>query len=158
MAYGTTPTNNDAWQVKSEVVGVATNGIYLEQAVTILAQIYDAFAPSSLLLNNGSNIDEIEYTAYFIQNGAFSNGTPVPISGHTAVDVSTDALLSSAIITDNWTIDNVGFNFILTPDVTEHPIFTQTGEYSFKITITPTSGNPIVFYVPVNVSSIKDAT
>lgn len=133
-----------------------TNFINIDQSVTILAQISDAFDASVYLLNDGTNIDEVEYTAFYVRDGAFSQGQPVPIQGHTNVDVSTDCVLTSLQTSDKWTHDENGFNFILTPDTTTHPLFNIAGEYQVKVKITLTEGNPIVFYVPIKVLPIDN--
>ena len=52
---------------------------------------------------------------------------------------------------DAWTRDDVGYNFVLTPDVREYPLFRQEGRYQIKVEIRLAQGNPIVFYAPVTV-------
>ena len=52
-----------------------------------------------------------------------------------------------------WDEDNIGYNFKLTPDITEYDLFEETGEYRFKVTIELSSGNPIVFYRTIQVTS-----
>lgn len=155
-AYGINQHSDSEWFIKTKVIAVDDNVVLIDQAVTLLAQISDSFYPSNLFLNDGSNVQGVNYTAYRIANGAFSQGTATPIEGHTNVTVSNDCVLSAAQTSDRWTLDNVGFTFALTPDITTNPIFTQVGEYSFKVTITPVSGNPIVFYIPVTVRPLEN--
>lgn len=135
---------------------MSSNGVFIGQAVTVLAQVVDAFDPTDFLLNTGANISAVSYTAYFIRNGAFSQGTPVAVTGHTNVNVSTDCVLTALQTSEKWTLDNNGFSFALTPDVTTSPLFDTVGDYQIKVTITPTVGNPIVFYVPITVKPLEN--
>ena len=120
------------------------------QALSLLARIYDGFDNDAPLLNDGTNISSVHYTCEKKGKGLYeTNWTPV--TGHNNVSVDTTSVLSSLQTDDAWDVDNVGYNFIVTPDIRTNPLFTTEGWYRMKVTINLSSGNPITFYKEINV-------
>lgn len=142
-----------------EVIGVdEDNRLRVGQAITILARVFDAFYPDTPLLNEGDNVTSISYTcerrrkgissdpAIRMTEGLFAHKW-TPVAGHTDVVVDNSCLLSEMDTTsDRWTRDSKGFNFIMTPDITAAPLFSEIGEYRVCTRIKLTNGNPVVFY------------
>ena len=123
------------------------------QAISILSRVFDAFDNTVPLLNDGSNIASVTYTAEHYSKGLYDYGWN-PIAGHTNVAASTDCVLSQVVSGDDaWEKDTTGYSFLLTPDIRTNPLFTEAGQYRFIITITPTSGNPITVYKEVTVEN-----
>lgn len=123
------------------------------QAISILSRVFDAFDNTVPLLNNGSNISSVYYTAEHYSKGLYDYGWNA-IAGHTNVQASTDCVLSQVVSGDDaWEKDTTGYSFLLTPDIRTNPLFTEAGQYRFIITITPTSGNPITVYKEVTVEN-----
>ena len=116
------------------------------QSVTICARVFDAYNPELLLLNRNGAIETIQYSLFKLKKGVFGEKVN-PIQGHMNVQVSTDCLLSDVQYSDSWTMDEYGYNFMMTPNIAETPLFQSPGRYRFRITIllTDISANPIVF-------------
>ena len=134
------------WDCLFEVIGVdEDNQVRAGQAITILARVFDAFYPDTLLLNRGDNITSITYTCERRTTGVFTvNWTPV--DGHEDVAVDLSCLMSELELNERWTRDEKGFNFVLTPDITQYPLFAELGHYRIRVRVVPTAGNPVVFY------------
>ncbi|MBR2006029.1 MAG: hypothetical protein IJ991_17840, partial [Thermoguttaceae bacterium] len=133
------------WRAKTKVISNTLN-VKVGQSVTILARIADAFDAEALLLNNGTNIVSISYSAVKKTGSLSSNETP--IDGHVKIAVPVTCVLEAPQTSDAW---GETYNFILTPDIRENPIFPTPGNYSIKIEIVLADGNPITFYVEVEV-------
>ena len=134
------------WEAKTKVISNTLN-VKAGQSVTILARISDAFDAEALLLNDGTNIISVSYSALKKTGSLSSNETP--IDGHVNVAVPTTCVLEAPLTSDAW---GEKYNFILTPNIREKPIFPTTGNYSIKIEIVLADGNPITFYVEIEVS------
>ncbi|MBP3531412.1 MAG: hypothetical protein J6K25_09590, partial [Thermoguttaceae bacterium] len=134
------------WEAKTKVISNTLN-VKAGQSVTILARISDAFDAEALLLNDGTNIISVSYSALKKTGSLSSNETP--IDGHVKVAVPTTCVLEAPLTSDAW---GEKYNFILTPNIREKPIFPTTGNYSIKIEIVLADGNPITFYVEIEVS------
>lgn len=146
-APGARPTL--VWEVIT-ALATTSDEIMTGQGITILARIFDAFDASAPLLADRGNVVSVTYTCYYVSNGLFEE-TLVPVTGHEEVDAGAECVLEAAQRSDAWTADAVGYTFVLTPDVRERPLFEKPGEYRIKTTIRLSSGNPVVFYVPVTV-------
>lgn len=139
-------TLND-WKVLLYLVSVIdmSTTVQPRQAITILGRIYDAFDNNAPLLNTGENIVSVRYTCAK-KNAELYSSSYVPVPGHDNVEVGADCVLSALQNDDGWDIDEIGYNFALTPDVTQQPLFDTVGEYRTKVTITLNNANPVVFY------------
>lgn len=146
-AASAAPTHG--WEAATQIAATS-NMVMVGQGITILARIYDAFDEDSVLLSDGANIESVVYTCGRICNGLFEE-TVEPVAGHENVAVDVDCVLEALQTSDAWTRDDVGYSFVLTPDARDAPLFEKAGKYQFKVVVTPTTGNPIVFYVPVEV-------
>ncbi len=120
------------------------------QSLTILARIFDAFDVDAALLNDGENVTAVRYSCYYNTNNLFEQDFK-PVEGHADVAADTSCVLEALQKSDAWTRDDVGYNFVLAPDVREHALFPTPGDYRIKVAIELKQGNPIVFYVPVAV-------
>lgn len=143
------------WQCLYQVIAVdESNIVRVGQSITVLARVFDAFDNNSPLVNDGSNIESIEYSVEKSTKDVF---TPIwkPVEGHTSVVVDSTALLESTQKGDAWTIDSEGYNFVLVPDTREHVLFSDVGSYRIVVKITLSEGNPVVFYSYVNVVDAK---
>lgn len=123
-----------------------TLNVKVGQSVTILARISDAFDAEALLLNDGTNIVSVSYSAIKKTGSLSSNETP--IEGHVQVAVPVTCVLEAPQTSDAW---EETYNFILTPNIREKPIFPTPGNYSIKIEIVLADGNPVAFYVEIEV-------
>ncbi len=148
IAVGAERTEQN-WEAICQMATTSEN-VMIGQGITILARIYDAFDASVALLNDGSNVTSVSYTCYYNSNGLFAE-TNAAVEGHENVAVGTETVLEALQTSDAWTRDDVGYNFVLTPDVREYPLFRQEGRFQIKVEIRVAQGNPIVFYVPVTV-------
>ncbi|MBQ9873650.1 MAG: hypothetical protein IJM30_04215 [Thermoguttaceae bacterium] len=137
------------WEVIAQMA-TAAEKVFTGQSVTILARIFDAFDESAPLLNDGNNVVSVRYACYYDSNGLFAE-TSEPIPGRENVDAGTDCVLEALQTSDAWTVDQVGYNFVLTPDVRTSNLFEKPGRYRIKVVITLAEGNPIVFYVPLDI-------
>lgn len=139
------------WDCIFEVIGVdEDNRVRVGQAITILARVFDAFYPATLLLNEGDNIKAITYTCERRTTGVFSVNWK-SIQGHENVPVDFSSLLPGLEMNERWTRDEKGYNFILTPNITQYPLFPELGYYRIRTRVEPTIGNPVVFYTYVTV-------
>ena len=141
------------WETVSQVIGVDDVNEIIKpgQAVTLLARIYDAFDNANALINTGTNIKAIRYTCERKTKGLYALEY-TPVEGHENVEVSDTCILDELKTGDDaWNIDEVGYNFVLNPDVNTHTLFDDEGNYRFKVTVELMEGNPIVFYKDVNV-------
>ena len=137
------------WKAATTVVATSES-VRVGQGVSILAQIVDAFDESALLLADGSNVQSVSYTCYYVSNGLFDE-TFTPVAGHENVVVNNDCVLEAPQTSDAWTRDEIGYTFALTPDVRTAPLFEKPGEYQIKVVVRLTEGNPVTFYVPISV-------
>ncbi|MDD3590619.1 MAG: hypothetical protein PHO46_10180 [Thermoguttaceae bacterium] len=142
-----TATQN--WEVLVQNV-TTTERVMPGQGITLLARIYDAFDEDAALLNDGENVVSVKYACYFNSNGLFEEANE-PVPGHVDVDAGCGCVLESVQTSDAWTLDDVGYNFALTPDVRTAPLFEREGRYQIKVVVTLSEGNPVVFYVPIDV-------
>lgn len=143
------------WQCLYQVIAVdESNIVRVGQSITVLARVFDAFDNNTPLVNDGSNIESIEYSVEKSTKDVF---TPIwkPVEGHTSVVVDSTALLESTQKGDAWTIDSEGYNFVLVPDTREHVLFSDVGSYRIVVKIALSEGNPVVFYSYVNVVDAK---
>lgn len=147
LASASIPAQN--WEVVVQTVST-TARVAPGQSVSILARIYDAFDVNAPLLNDGSNVKSARYTCYFNTNNLFEEEY-APVQGHEDVELGPEALLEALQISDAWTVDNVGYNLTITPDVRTAPLFERPGEYRIKVVVELYVGNPIVFYAPISV-------
>jgi hypothetical protein len=142
-----TATQN--WEVLVQNV-TTTERVMPGQGITLLARIYDAFDEDAALLNDGENVVSVKYACYFNSNGLFEEANE-PVPGHVDVDAGCGCVLESVQTSDAWTLDDVGYNFVLTPDVRTAPLFEREGRYQIKVVVTLSEGNPVVFYIPIDV-------
>ena len=143
------------WQCLYQVIAVdESNIVRVGQSITVLARVFDAFDNNTPLVNDGSNVESIEYSVEKSTKDVF---TPIwkPVEGHTSIVVDSTALLESTQKGDAWTIDSEGYNFVLVPDTREHVLFSDVGSYRIVVKITLSEGNPVVFYSYVNVVDAK---
>lgn len=115
------------------------------QSVSVLARIYDSFHPDIVLLNAGDNIYSVTYTATRKIVRDFAT-TWTTIDGHSEVDAGAECVLPEVKISDAWKVDDVGYSFVLTPDVTSSPLFATAGDYRLAVTIKTADSNPVVLY------------
>ena len=120
------------------------------QDCAILARVYDAFDNDSPLLNLGSNISSVYYTCEKKTKSLYTTEWS-PVTGHNNVSAGADCVLSSLQTDDAWDLDNVGYNFLLSPEIRDYPLFETAGLYRIKATINPAGGDPITFYKEINV-------
>lgn len=140
-----------SWDCVFEVIGVdSDNRIRTGQAITVLARVFDAFAPTVPLFNDGTNVDKITYTCERKTKGLY-NQEWSPVPGHSNIQVDNSCLLDTLENPDNWTRDDVGVNFMMTPDITTRPLFPELGNYRIVVRIDLVDGNPVVFYNYVTV-------
>ncbi len=147
-----TPAERTTQNWEAVVQNVTTSEkVMTGQGITILARLYDAFDESVPLLNDGTNVASVRYTCFYCSNGLFD---PVkePVPGHTDVDAGRACVLDALNASDAWTLDNVGYNFALTPNVRDAPLFEKEGNYQIKVVVSLREGNPVVFYSPIVVA------
>ena len=137
------------WKAEATIVATS-DSVKVGQGITILAKIVDAFDESALLLSDGSNVQSVAYSCFYVSNGLFDE-TLEPVADHENVVVNNDCVLEAPQTSDAWTRDEIGYTFALTPDVRTAPLFEKPGEYRIKIVIRLTEGNPVTFYVPISV-------
>lgn len=137
------------WEAITTVVSTSDT-IMVGQGITILARIFDAFDTDAPLLSDGANVASVTYTCYYVANGLFEE-TLAPVAGHEEVDAGADCVLEALQQSDAWRVDDVGYSFVLTPDVRAAPLFEKAGEYRIKVVVRLTTGNPVTFYAPVTV-------
>ena len=139
-------TVND-WKVLLYLVSVIdmSTTVRPRQAITILGRIYDAFNNNAPLRNTGANIVSVRYTCAKKKADLYSFSY-VPVPGHENVEVGANCVLSALQNDDGWDIDKTGYNFALTPDVSQQPLFDTVGEYRIEVTIALNNANPVVFY------------
>ena len=137
------------WEVVVQNV-TTTEKVAIGQGITILARIYDAFDESVPLLNDGTNVESARYSCFYNSNGLFD---PInePVEGHTNVEAGSSCVLDALHTSYAWTLDDVGYNFALTPNIRNAPLFEREGNYQIKVVVTLSEGNPIVFYAPIAV-------
>lgn len=132
-----------------EVIGVdEDNRLRVGQAITILARVFDAFYPETLLLNEGDNIMAVMYTCEQKTKGLF-DVIWKPITGHESIIVDNSCVLSELEMNERWTRDEKGYNFVLTPDITRYTLFPDVGNFRIRVRIKVAHGNPVVFYTYV---------
>lgn len=156
VVAGYVPRNNDttphSWQtvIKLLTVNEMNENLKPGQDCAILARVYDAFDNDSPLLNLGSNISSVYYTCEKKMKSLY-DAVWTPVTGHNNVSAGADCVLSSLQTDDAWDIDNVGYNFLLSPEISTHQLFETAGLYRIKATINPVDGDPITFYKEINV-------
>jgi len=118
--------------------------IYKDGTFTALARVVDW--NNTAITQSG--ITSIAYTAYSIDTTGLT-----AITNHTSVSVSkTDCVFNTLQTASLWTKDTTGYNFRHTIDVVSHSAFTTIGTtYLVVYTITPTSGQKIIFRYKVQV-------
>lgn len=141
------------WKTEIFLVRVSdmNENIKTGQAVSVLARIYDAFDNDSPLLNDGTNISSVYYTCEKKTKGLY-NLEYTPVEGHDNVLVDSSCVLTALQNDDAWDADNIGYNFILTPNIRQHVLFATVGSYRIRVTINLVEGNPITFYKEINVT------
>lgn len=154
VVSGTIPLNSDGnnWQVITYLVSVTDmdQNVKPGQALSLLARVYDAYDNNSPLLNDGSNISSVYYTCEKKTKGILDPEWS-PVTGHNNVSVDPSCVLSQLTEDDAWDVDQIGYNFALTPDIRTNPLFDDAGEYRIRVRVNLSSGNPVVFYKTVNV-------
>lgn len=156
VVAGYVPRNNDttphSWQtvIKLLTVNEMNENLKPGQDCAILARVYDAFENDSPLLNIGTNIESVHYTCEKKTKGLYTTEWS-PVTGHNNVSAGADCVLSSLQTDDAWDIDSVGYNFLLSPEISTHPLFETAGLYRIKATINPAGGDPITFYKEIKV-------
>lgn len=156
VVAGYVPRNNDttphSWQtlIKLLTVNEMNENLRPGQDCAILARVYDAFDNDSPLLNVGINIESVHYTCEKKTKGLYTTEW-APVTGHNNVSAGADCVLSSLQTDDAWDLDNVGYNFLLSPEIRDYPLFETTGLYRIKATINLVDGDPITFYKGINV-------
>lgn len=156
VVAGYVPRNNDttphSWQtvIKLLTVNEMNENLKPGQDCAILARVYDAFDNDSPLLNLGSNISSVYYTCEKKTKSLYTTEWS-PVTGHNNVSAGADCVLSSLQTDDAWDLDNVGYNFLLSPEIRDYPLFETAGLYRIKATINPAGGDPITFYKEINV-------
>ena len=135
------------WQVITYLVSVIDMNNILKpgQAAALLARVYDAYDNDTPLVNDGSNVESVYYTCEQKTKGLY---TPeyAPVEGHNNVSAGTDCVLSALETDDAWDVDQIGYNFALTPDIRTYPLFPTAGSYRIRVKINFESGNPVEFY------------
>lgn len=154
-----------AWGVYSKTITVETAAPFdvaaqtvasftVQTGVILMSEFYNAgespvlFARITDSLTDDpiapSAVSGISYTCYK-KTAAWSSETLSPVSGHEAVEVPNNAVLSAVVPpTDDprWTKDATGYNFIFEPNSRTNPIFPAPGDYVIVVTIAFTNANP----------------
>lgn len=100
----------------------------------------------------GADADEIvqadlsaaEYTVYLID--PTDEDADAAVAGHTEVALTVASIIFNTLQTDDlWDVDATGYNLKVTLDVSTYQAFAIAGrEYRIVVTLTPTTGQPIL--------------
>ncbi len=91
-----------------------------------------------------SNVASAKYTAYLLDENDPDEAAPV--TGHTDVAVDVASLIYNDLVNDDlWDVDDTGYNFRHTLDVSSQQVFTTAGRiYRIVFELTPTSGQIVL--------------
>jgi hypothetical protein len=91
-----------------------------------------------------ADVETIKYSIFLLDDGDPTARDAV--EGHSAATLDAAAVVFDVLQTDAvWTVDQTGFNFLHTIDVTEHAAFAQAQKhYLVEYTIQPAAGQPII--------------
>jgi hypothetical protein len=91
-----------------------------------------------------SDVASANYTAYLLEESDPDEAAPV--AGHTGVAVDVASLIYNSLQNDElWDVDEIGYNFRHTLDVSANQVFTMAGRiYRIVFELTPTSGQIVL--------------
>ncbi|MBR4834952.1 MAG: hypothetical protein IKU86_11565, partial [Thermoguttaceae bacterium] len=109
--------------------------------VLLLAQIKNLLTGEYLIK---ANVESIVASVYKIEKGVQSGDVWTEQEDWKGSEVPLDSLLESPIMIEGWTNDEVGANFVWTPNTMEKKLFTEGGKYVIQVTFNLPNENPIV--------------
>lgn len=98
-----------------------------------------------------ADLTAASYTIYRLDETDPDSETPV--AGHTAVSLEVASVVFASLQRDaNWNVDEVGYNFKHTLDISAQPAFATAGiYYRLRYELVPTSGPPLLVRFKVRV-------
>ncbi|MDO4586013.1 MAG: hypothetical protein Q4C95_01815 [Planctomycetia bacterium] len=98
-----------------------------------------------------SDVVSIEYTAYLLSS--LSGFRKERIPGHQGIVVPISSTIYDECQTNVhlWTLDQIGYNFCHSPDISIFSLFPQYGRYEVCYSISLNSANPIQLHFLVDV-------
>ena len=120
----------------SDVHGV----VFKNGSATLLARVVGAQGTPL----TQSDVASGKYTAYLLDENDPDEAAPV--AGHTGVAVDVASSIYNNLVNDElWDVDDTGYNFRHTLDVSTHQVFTTAGRiYRIVFELTPTSGQIVL--------------
>lgn len=116
--------------------------------ILLLAQIKNLLTGEFL---SASNVNNITASVYKINKSISSGDIWEEQDGWTKIDVEKDTILEAPVMIDGWTNDDVGANFIWTPDTRNRNLFKEGGRYVIQVSFSIADDNPVVVSFNVNV-------
>ncbi len=106
--------------------------------------------------NNGANIVPVDITEVVYSIFLLDDRNPdgrTAVVGHSAVPLPIHEVVMSTLVVDpRWTVDQTGYNFCHTPDVSFHPAFAVAGRrYLIEYCLTAAIGQAILIRFRINV-------
>ena len=118
--------------------------IKIKQTPIIMMRVMDTLSAQPVLRDETTRIS---YTLYYV-----TATTKTPVEGHEDVEIDLDCLRNYLDTECHlWTRDDIGFNFMWTPDTTEYPLFVVRGNYRLSVTFEFDGRNPHTEHVLFNV-------
>ena len=109
--------------------------------VLLLAQIKNLLTGEYLIK---ANVESIVASVYKVEKGVQAGDVWTEQEDWKGREVPLDSLLESPIMIEGWTNDEIGANFIWTPNTMEKKLFTEGGKYVIQVTFNLPNENPIV--------------
>ena len=109
--------------------------------VLLLAQIKNLLTGEYL---TKANTESIVASVYKVEKGIQSGDVWTESAGWNKIEVPLDTILETPTMLEGWTNDEVGANFIWTPNSKEKKLFAEGGKYVIQITFNLIDDNPIV--------------
>ena len=150
------------YSISSTQKGVESFSLYSRKVQMVRANIEGARNENILLLAQIKNlltgeflaqqkIESIVASVYKVEKGVQSGDVWTELPEWKQVDVPLDTVLESPVILEGWTNDEVGANFVWTPNSKEKKLFSEGGKYVIQITFNLTDDNPVVISFNVSV-------
>jgi hypothetical protein len=120
----------------SDIHGV----VFKNGSATLLARVVGAQGTPL----TQSDVASAKYTAYLLEEGDPDEAAPV--TGHAGVAVDVGTLIYDSLQNDElWDVDEIGYNFRHTLDVSANQVFTMAGRiYRIVFELIPTSGQIVL--------------
>jgi hypothetical protein len=114
--------------------------VFKNGSATLLARVVGALGTPV----TQSDLASAKYTAYLLDENDPDGAAPV--AGHTDVTLDVASLVHDELQNDElWDVDDTGYNFRHTLDVSTYQVFTMAGRiYRIVFELTPTSGQIVL--------------